>query len=187
MLRCHIVFEYFWNFNRELGGGWSKRKKNDIKRGILQQILVLLPWGSFLYLVYINVAILCLYTVLFCYQQTLEKKRLLENDSLHIKGSFILFLLFGLVSSGLLLFSVCATCLSCDKMYMMCWYSESPDSLSCSLSWIQNVSMMLSPWQLARRWSWKHQVKDTEQRSSCFCHNTTKDSWVKYSGQLAQR
>lgn len=83
MFRCHIVFEYFWNFNRELGGGW---KEIDIKRGILQQILVLLPYGSFLYLVYINVAILCLYTVLFCYQQTLEKKGYLKMIHCILKG-----------------------------------------------------------------------------------------------------
>ena len=31
MLCCHIVFEYFGNFNRELGGGWSKRKKITLK------------------------------------------------------------------------------------------------------------------------------------------------------------
>lgn len=30
-----------------------------------------------------------MYTVLFCYQQTLDKKMLLEINSLHIKGSFI--------------------------------------------------------------------------------------------------
>lgn len=45
VFECYVAILFLnisENFNRELGGGWSK-KKIYIKRGILQQILVLLP------------------------------------------------------------------------------------------------------------------------------------------------
>lgn len=105
MFECYVaIFVLKFNCVCQLDGGpsVSRSKKMDYviasgnkKGGIWERkktdIPVLLPWESFLYLVYINVAFLCLYTVLFCYQHYVRKGSYLKTDPVHIKGSFILF------------------------------------------------------------------------------------------------